>query len=464
MAEGRKSMDDDMTPRSSTSGATWSPLRALGRAMAEAQNAEAGPAVDAVRGRLFDLPKPRKTFRWGGPTRFALAAALLLVPLILLLGSRGMGGTAGSGAGSTAWSRLAVAWGLASPPPALTFSVAGTPGAAGLWVDVVPHGGSSMLFSDGTQMWLSGGTRARVGTLAAEGAEVHLERGELHVAVAHREAISSWRFEAGPYDVFVTGTEFVVGWDPAAQRFRLEMVAGSVEVAGPRLQGRRVMVAGQTLVLRATAPPSSTPVPDVEASRASASPARSALPVPSVPAAAAVATPPSGPPAPAVQPDVTADPKKPDVSVDWRALAREGRYVEAYAEAAPDFDALVASASASDLLMLADVARFAGAGLRARGVWEAVRRRYPGSSASAQAAFALGRAGDGARWFSIYLQEAPDGALAREALGRLLEAQRGTEGADDTARRYLARHPDGPHARLARRVLSRELRTAPSAP
>jgi len=76
-------------------------------------------------------------------------------------------------------------------------------------------------------------------------------------------------------------------------------------------------------------------------------------------------------------------------------------------------------------------------------------------------AFLLGRSASGAQavqWFSAYLKEQPSGALAREALGRLIEAY---QAAGDrvssraAAERYLKSYPDGPHATLAREALHR---------
>ncbi len=77
------------------------------------------------------------------------------------------------------------------------------------------------------------------------------------------------------------------------------------------------------------------------------------------------------------------------------------------------------------------------------------------------AAFRLGQSAKGAQaaeWFSTYLKEQPGGALAREALGRLIEAH---QAAGDpisgraAAERYLKSYPDGPHATLARQALRR---------
>jgi len=416
------------------------PLREFGAAVAAAQDREATGAVDEARVRLFESApsaRPAWRMRW-------LAAALALGALV-----------------------FAVAWGTRGPETTnLSFSVAGAPGTPESWLTVPDGASSSMSFSDGTQMWLSAGTRARVGALGSHGAEVHIERGGAHVAVVHRDE-TAWRFEAGPYDVFVTGTEFSVSWDPTQERFRIQMVEGSVEVAGPRIDGRRVLVAGQSLDLRATPPQAAAePVATKSAPVADASPAALAPDTPdSTPATEAKLK---------VSPDARTSTNEADGSANeadgsaneadgsaneadgWRALASAGKYPEAYAAAAPAFDSILQSASASDLMVLADVARYAGQETRSRQAYRTLRSRFPGTSQAARAAFALGRSGDGAKWFSLYLRESPDGPLAREALGRLLESQRGQASGEATARRYLARYPDGPHALLARSIVDRD--------
>jgi hypothetical protein len=60
------------------------------------------------------------------------------------------------------------------------------------------------------------------------------------------------------------------------------------------------------------------------------------------------------------------------------------------------------------------------------------------------------------RWFETYLTEDPDGPLAEEALGRLIDARKeagARSGARDAATLYLSRHPDGVFADLARATL-----------
>jgi outer membrane protein assembly factor BamD (BamD/ComL family) len=69
-----------------------------------------------------------------------------------------------------------------------------------------------------------------------------------------------------------------------------------------------------------------------------------------------------------------------------------------------------------------------------------------------------GRASDAIGWFKRYLTEQPNGPLAREAAGRLIELLRQTGDsarAQEAAAGYLKRYPTGPHAALARNVLAR---------
>jgi len=144
---------------------------------------------------------------------------------------------------------------------------------------------------------------------------------------------------------------------------------------------------------------------------------------------------------------------------------RAGRHGEALdAVEAVGFSAECATASAADLVSLGDAARYVGRLERATEAYETVRRRFPGNERSAVAAFALGRIAfdqrrsyaDAARWFRTYLVEQPGGRLARDALGRLVEAfQRAGDmsSARREAAHYLELYPTGPHADFARRVM-----------
>ena len=95
----------------------------------------------------------------------------------------------------------------------------------------------------------------------------------------------------------------------------------------------------------------------------------------------------------------------------------------------------------------------------------AERARFPASNRAREAAFLMGRIEDdrpgcGARaieWYDRYLEEAPAGAYASEALGRKMTATdrtRGGEAARDIARDYLRRFPEGTYAAASRALLA----------
>lgn len=153
----------------------------------------------------------------------------------------------------------------------------------------------------------------------------------------------------------------------------------------------------------------------------------------------------------------------PPTAKGWRALAREAHFKEAVEAAeALGYDAVCASANAKDLLMLADAARLASKGDRARTAYAAVRSRHAGSDEAARAAFALGvmafPSDSALPLLEEYLTSAPAGPLAPEALGRILEIRHrsgDTAGARSAAEQYLASYPNGAHAKLAKSILAR---------
>jgi hypothetical protein len=145
----------------------------------------------------------------------------------------------------------------------------------------------------------------------------------------------------------------------------------------------------------------------------------------------------------------------------WRKLALQGKLREAYANAdAAGFGPACEGANAADLLLLGDAARLAGRPDRVSEALLRLRRRFPNDPRSAAAAFMLGKVAferggsdhSAANWFATSLREQPNGALAREAAGRLIEAfQRAGDsvGAERAAEDYLRSYPQGPHAALA---------------
>lgn len=385
-------------------------------------------------------------------------------------------------------------------PAPLTYRVGDAPRPApvGQWLSAEGRA-LPVIFSDGTRLELSAGSDGEVAALDPRGADFHLERGHVRADVVHRED-TRFVVEAGPFSVHVVGTEFDVAWSPAEARFELHLRQGEVRVSGPLIEERSV-VAGEYLLVWAregrievgedgdaeplgsgplgsgplgSGPLGSGPLgPDLPEATASARPAaplaapREGAPEAAPEVAAAVARR-AGTPSPALAPEPEAPaPDAPEPEESYDELAQSGRYAAAVAAAeARGWRATLDAADAAPLLRLADAARLAGRDELATQAYERVRERFGGSSRAARATFALGRLafdrrgrpGEAAGHFTTYLRQAPDGAFAREASGRLIEAHRGAgdaAAARAAAHAYLERYPDGPHAPLARSLAER---------
>ncbi len=301
-------------------------------------------------------------------------------------------------------------------------------------------------FSDGTQLTLQPTSRARVVTAGAEQARVVLESGSADLDVAPHQG-REWHFEAGPFDVRVTGTRFTLGFEAARGLLSLRMKAGSVVVSNACTKESRTLRAPDELhwsCQEKGLAPTATELPG--AGRPAVDSAASAV-EPAVKASAPRSSAGAAPP-------------------DWRELAAQRQYATALqvAEAA-GFDGLCQSLGARELLLLADTSQSAGNPARYESALKALRARFPSTDAAANAAFRLGRLAfegrgtfaEAATWFNAYASERPAGPLVGDALGRILESHRrgGNLAAGRVAaQRYLDRFPQGPHAPLAHATLS----------
>jgi TolA-binding protein len=330
---------------------------------------------------------------------------------------------------------------------------------------VASHSRGTLDFSDGSTVVLDPRAQVSVDALHRDGATVVLHRGSLHATIQHRIR-TSWEFRAGPFMVAVVGTGFDLDWNAERNALAVAVQEGAVRVSGCALPDLGV-AAGQRATLQC--PPGGN---------------AQALALPSAPApteSAPAAEPPSAvsahngvaASAPKLNAD-TADAAAPAATVeasdaapaDWGALLAQGRLREAYQAAdAAGFEAQCDSATATQLLDLAEGALAGGRTDRATSALLRVRKKFAGSASSSSAAYRLGKiafdrtgsSGDARTWFDVYLREVPSGALAREALGRLLEIEVRTGNAPAArarAEQYLRQYPGGPHAELARKVIA----------
>jgi ferric-dicitrate binding protein FerR (iron transport regulator) len=317
-----------------------------------------------------------------------------------------------------------------------------------------PH--ADVRFSDGSQLRLDAGGRARVANTTANGAQLVLERGHAELHVVHRPH-TRWSFAAGPYTVKVTGTRFTVDWATDEERLQVVVTEGSVLVQSAGKQEGIAVTAGQRLIATAKDArfelgPAGGNVP----SRAGSVPLRNEFgdtdSPPQIVDTQRAAPVPSG-----------ASPGNADT---WTQRVASGDFSTVInAAQSRGVDGVLAQASLADLVALADAARYTGNTSIAQRALQAQRTRFAGSSSARAAAFLMGRIAedqqhDGASalsWYNTYLKEAPQGAFAAEALGRrlvLLERTAGAAAARDSAENYLRRFPDGPYARVAQQILS----------
>lgn len=325
----------------------------------------------------------------------------------------------------------------------------------------------TVAFSDASEILLEQGATARV--LNEEGHSVHflLEQGRAHVNVIHYED-TRWVLDVGPYKVNVIGTTFTISWAPAAQKFSLTLDEGTVEIFGPMVESGRRVSRKETFtasVLQGTVEiQSAEPVKLALDTENSSDPGHSSV------ADAASDVDAKADRRPRINARSVKNGK--DLSVEsadstpisWVQLNREGQFSQVVAEAkAMGVQTALNQRDVSDVMALGDAARLQREWQLAQDAYLALRARSPQSKNAATAAFSIGKiAFDSQRnysvasqWLETYLREQPSGRLAREALGRLMEARDksgNSSGARSAAREYLEKYPTGPHSELARKI------------
>jgi hypothetical protein len=306
-------------------------------------------------------------------------------------------------------------------------------------------------FSDGTELRLGRGTRARLRSVTSRGAALSVERGELSADVVHRSS-SEWQFNAGSIVVRVTGTAFRLDFQPEDDRFDLRLEQGTVTVTAPVANDPIPLRAGQWLTIRARThevfirdlAPTVVDAGGLGPENADGWAPQIHEPTPS-------ATPPPAPEAP---------------RPTWAKELARGKFDAIVKDALErGLDSSLAEASSADLSALADAARYTRRHDIARKALLTLRRRFPGSRPAMDATFLLGRLaeteqneGEALSFFETYLSETPGGTYASEALGRKLAIVRhakGSESARSIAADYLAKYPNGTYAPAARAILEK---------
>jgi TolA-binding protein len=362
-------------------------------------------------------------------------------------------------------------------PDALAFEVLRGSVAAAGFIDGTDQG-TLLRFSDGTAIELAAGSRTRVGSLSAHGAEISLEHGRVNVQVVHLPG-ARWSVRAGAYLVSVTGTSFDVEFEPERRWLAIDLFTGSVSVTGPLIKGGLVVSAGQRLMVL---PEDSlvlvqrdVPTP-AAASAAAAPPATGVAPADGADAelarSADTQLDPVSPAPRSTKPRARARGKagapRSSVPESWSQLVVAGRFDEVLRQAEQrELDQVYREATFEDLQALADAARYARRTAVARAAFLALRERFAASTAAKEAAFFLGRLEEAGgapsralEWYDHYLASSPNGTYASQALGKkllIIDGQHGPDAARPIARDYLQRFPQGPYAAAAAKLVAPSL-------
>jgi TolA-binding protein len=261
----------------------------------------------------------------------------------------------------------------------------------------------------------------------------------------------------GPFLVTVKGTVFTVSWDATSERLDLKLRHGRVTVSGPISGGDITLQAGQRLAVDLQK--AETLITDQKPEEAwgqaaalppaAGDPGERPSPLPERPGRAS--------PAAASSPAARLDGDH-----HWAETLAAGHLDKILAEAEhAGVKVTLEKASSDDLFALADAARYRRRMDLAREALLAERRRFSGSVRALDAAYLLGRVEEtserglrrAALWYDEYLNRAPTGTYASEALGRKMTLTNKLEGAKQArpiAEEYLRRFPNGSYAGSAR--------------
>jgi transmembrane sensor len=352
------------------------------------------------------------------------------------------------------WARAGIIGFAAVLVAALTFAIvrpgSSPPEPAVVTVATTTHAQDLALPRDGV-LRVEPGSRVDVRVSDETGAIVRLLDGEvsLHVRAGHG---MRWIVDVDDYSVEALGTRYRVRRTDAAPAVHVD--EGVVRLIGPGLpaEGMRISAAGRTEDARGAEHPAATTEPE-----AGPPPAPSPEPVHE-----------SSAEEPASQEVEPAEVHR--VEPAWIARFRDaidaGDAARAVAALPAAFPNGREPLTAAEFLDAGDALASQRQTRRAEDAYRAAcrRSRHPACGvATFRLALIAARRSDLESAIELstrYLEDHPDGSLAREVFGRRMQwrkAGHDVEGARRDARRYLARWPDGPHAALARRLAGASL-------
>jgi hypothetical protein len=304
-----------------------------------------------------------------------------------------------------------------------------------------PSGGRPVVLADGTVIETGPLSDVRIDT-SGTSTSVVLTQGHVDIRAPKTAATT---VKLGRWTVHVTSSAHFAA-DTSHVDGTLVVLEGSVELRDGEV--RKSLSAGarfDLFAVEAPKPVEGAPTAPVDSSSLERHSAKktvvsSAKPTPETPRIPVLPTP-------------AAEPSR------WSEWVAAGRATAVLEEALPRLQEVLREQSAPVLLALADAARFEHRDEVAEQTCETIRRRFPKTAHAATARFIQGRLAEhrGAltqalAHYEAYDVEAPEGALAAEALARRvqLESARSDGRACGLAKAYIERFPAGPLAEAFR--------------
>lgn len=128
----------------------------------------------------------------------------------------------------------------------LTYDVTGGLLSESGYVRSTGSSGARLSFSDGTEVDLQDGARARIAAVDDHGARLAIENGHAALNIARLPG-AAWYVDAGPFVIQVTGTQFDVDWSSYDDTLSVDLHDGSLIVSGPPAPAGVLLRAGQRL-------------------------------------------------------------------------------------------------------------------------------------------------------------------------------------------------------------------------
>ena len=138
---------------------------------------------------------------------------------------------------------LGLAWWIRPSPksPITCQSAQGEAVLPGAWFDTAEGRQDRLFFSDASEIELPSNTRAVLTTMDTKTVRMRLEKCSVRAKITPKGP-RTWRFEGGPFQVIVLGTELAIDWDPEARQMAVEVFHGRVALEGPNVRGGRIEI------------------------------------------------------------------------------------------------------------------------------------------------------------------------------------------------------------------------------